>query len=84
MKNKVLSFFILVGVFVGSAPVAIILTFLLVPFWSWLEAASDIESIGHSGPAEWCYLLVYTLVVLACSLIWYIKRKKSRMPPRVY
>jgi hypothetical protein len=45
-----------------SLPAGIILTFALAPFWSWLEATTGIESIGHSGPADWCYLVTLMVV----------------------
>jgi hypothetical protein len=38
-----------------SLVVGAVLTVLLVPLWSWLDAGTGIESIGHSGPASWCY-----------------------------
>jgi len=38
-----------------SLVIGAVLTVLLVPLWSWLEAGTGIESIGHSGPASWCY-----------------------------
>jgi hypothetical protein len=41
------------------APLSILITILLVPLWRWLEAATGIESIGHSGPALWCYGVVF-------------------------
>ena len=46
-------------------PVAFAVTFLLYPFWSWIEASYGIESVGHSGPADWCFWLVYGLLVFA-------------------
>ena len=48
-----------------SAPIAIVITIALLPLWSWVESISEIESIGHSGPAEWCYLVCY-IILLAC------------------
>lgn len=50
---------------------SIVATMLLFPFWSWLESFSGIESVGHSGPADWCYLFVFVLllVVLAAASI---------------
>ncbi|HYC33444.1 MAG TPA: hypothetical protein VEB59_14245 [Gemmatimonadales bacterium] len=36
-------------------PLAAVLTLALLPLWSWLEATRGIESVGHSGPAAWCY-----------------------------
>ncbi len=42
-----------------SVPVAIGLTIALLPFWSWIEATYGIESIGHSGPSDWCFYVIY-------------------------
>jgi hypothetical protein len=35
-------------------PVAFGVTILLYPIWSWIETSYGIESVGHSGPADWC------------------------------
>ena len=48
-----------------SVPVALIATFALAPLWRWIEAATGIESIGHSGPAAWCVGAVEGLLVVA-------------------
>ncbi len=46
-------------------------TVLMLPLWSWLEASSGIESVGHSGPAVWCYGFVFILllVMLASAIV---------------
>ena len=36
-----------------------------------------IESIGHSGPAEWCYLASYIIILTCASLIWWAIRPKT-------
>lgn len=46
-------------------PVGAVATFLLAPFWRWFEMATGIESIGHSGPSEWCFIAVYLLLLAA-------------------
>lgn len=51
-----------------AAPLAIAVTIGLMPLWSWIESKFAIESIGHSGPAEWCYLATYT-VILGCAVL---------------
>ena len=56
-----------------SIPVSIIVTILLVPFWSWLEATSGLESLGHSGPAEWCYLILYVVIVSIFGWLWWLQ-----------
>jgi hypothetical protein len=71
------------GVALLSIPVAFILTFVLAPFWSWLEATTDIESIGHSGPAEWCYLVTFTVVFCSIALPLFVReRRKQRLHSR--
>lgn len=46
-----------------SAPVSIVVTLILLPLWRWSEF-SGFEAIGHSGPAEWCFLAIFTLVAI--------------------
>lgn len=41
------------------APLSVLVTILLAPLWRWIEAGTGIESVGHSGPATWCYGLVF-------------------------
>jgi hypothetical protein len=46
-------------------------TILLVPLWRWIEADFGVEAIGHSGPAEWCFYLVFGILLLpALYLLW--------------
>ena len=45
-----------------SAPIAISITISLLPFLSRVESISEIESVGHSVPAEWCYLMSYIII----------------------
>jgi hypothetical protein len=66
MKRVLL--FVLATVLI-AAPLSILATFLLVPFWSWLEATTGIESIGHSGPAGWCYVAIFLLLVAGAALV---------------
>jgi thiosulfate reductase cytochrome b subunit len=55
---------IFVLVLVLMMPLAIITTLLMAPFFSWIEARFGIEAVGHSGPAEWCYVTVYVTLVV--------------------
>jgi thiosulfate reductase cytochrome b subunit len=54
---------VFVLVLVLMMPLAMITTILMTPFFSWIEARFGIEAIGHSGPAEWCYVTVYVTLV---------------------
>ena len=49
----------------ASLPLGVIVTLALLPFWRWLEASYAVESVGHSGPAEWCYLVG----ILGCFVV---------------
>ncbi len=49
-------------------PAGPVLTLLLFPWWSWLEATTGWESMGHSGPAGWCFVAVWC-VLLALALL---------------
>lgn len=49
-------------------PLAFVLTIVLFPFWTWLEARTGIEAAGDAGPAAWCYWLVYFLMLAACAI----------------
>ena len=51
-------------------PLAGVLTFVASPLFSWFEAWSGIEAYSHSGPAEWCFLVTYGLLVGICTLLW--------------
>jgi len=50
-------------------PLAFIITVFSNPFWLWIEKTISVESVGHSGPAEWCYITVYLLLISSSGLI---------------
>ncbi|KPJ98465.1 MAG: hypothetical protein AMJ60_08190 [Desulfobacterales bacterium SG8_35] len=50
-------------------PLAIAATIIAHPFWRWFELSTGIESYGHSGPAEWCYVFDYAVFVLIAAFI---------------
>jgi hypothetical protein len=54
------------------------LTLVLMALWSWIEAATGIESVGHSGPAGWCYAA--TSAVVLCG--WILARAWRRRSER--
>ena len=74
MKLSSRSLFGVITVLLIAAPLAVIITLLLYPFWSWLDVIGGIESLGHSGPAAWCYELVY--LVLVVIGVRHVLRKK--------
>src|SRR5262245_9080771 len=62
--------FVVLGVLLACGPAAMIVTLALLPMWRWIEATFAIESVGHSGPAEWCYLGTYVTCVAILSGVY--------------
>jgi hypothetical protein len=61
------------GIIVLDLPVAFVLTMMLAPLWSTIERRWEIEALGHSGPATWCFAVVFVCVVVV-SLAAYLHR----------
>jgi hypothetical protein len=68
MKRPLRIVLTLLAIIVIAVPLSVVITILLFPFWSWFEASVGIESVGHSGPAEWCYTAVFFLLVAGAAL----------------
>jgi hypothetical protein len=79
MKKPFSTILSLLIIIIITVPLSIVVTIVLSPFWSWFEASTGIESLGHSGPAEWCYLVIFLLlsaVITGTYLIY--QRSKER------
>ena len=77
MANRLRGLAVATVICLISAPIALFATIALIPFWSWIESSLQIESIGHSGPAEWCYLTVYIIILICVFLIWQVVRRRA-------
>jgi len=56
-------------------PVSFFVTVLLTPAWRWLEMSYGIESVGHSGPSEWCFWFIYALLLVpSLFLSWRVRK----------
>ena len=75
-RHPVLALLLTLAWVVPAGPV---LTFVLSPLWSWLEAATGLESIGHSGPAGWCFLATWAGLL---ALAWLAARAARQAGPR--
>jgi len=70
--------FLLLASCLIAIPVAIMAAIALVPLWRWIEVNLSIESIGHSGPAGWCYLLCYGITISSiCFGWWFFSHSKN-------
>jgi hypothetical protein len=47
------------------------------PFWGWFEAKTGIESLGHSGPADWVFAFIFALCFMFFFVVleWAFRRK---------
>ena len=63
---------------VALMPVTLVITIVLDPLWRWIEATIGVESIGHSGPAGWCFWLVYALLLAGAALVALGLRRSGR------
>jgi len=62
-KHAVIAVVALIGGFVVGCVSAVVTS----PFWGWFEERTGIESLGHSGPADWVFTM---LIGLAAVLIF--------------
>jgi hypothetical protein len=55
-----------------------IAAFVTWPFWGWFENASGIESLGHSGPADWVLEFLFVLCSAAVfGILEWVSRSKD-------
>lgn len=66
MKPTLRTLLLTVVGFALAVPLSAIVTVVLFPVWSWVESSFGIESMGHSGPAGWCFVAVFASL---CVLI---------------
>jgi hypothetical protein len=74
------SILVLVGIAVLSMPLTFVITIALLPAWSSIERRWGIESVGHSGPAEWCFWVMFAICVVAIYII--VLLAEARRPGR--
>ena len=60
----VIGLIVLLGV-----PVTFFATIALLPLWSAVERRYGIESVGHSGPADWCFWTVFAIYLAVALMI---------------
>jgi hypothetical protein len=59
-------------------PLAVLLTLMLLPVWSWMGTNWAIAAVGPSGPAPWCFILVYGLMAAVCLGVVVLRWRGSR------
>jgi hypothetical protein len=63
------------GIVALSLPVTFYLTMVLMPVWSEIERRWGVESVGHSGPAGWCFLAVFACVVTISVTVYLVRTR---------
>ena len=79
MKRAATAIALIVLFAAAAVPLSAITTLALLPLWRYIEARYGIESVGHSGPADWCFILLYTLWLLAGAVVLVIYVRHRRM-----
>ena len=77
---------IAIAILLACFPAAAVLTILTSPMWSGFEDLTSLEAYGHSGPAEWCYLVMYGLLVGIATVVWQKvgRARKAKQTPAGY
>jgi hypothetical protein len=52
-----------------AMPIAIVMTFLLLPMWAWMEAHWGVEAVGHASLSEWCFVATWIVIGLPVALL---------------
>lgn len=62
----------------AALPLSAIMTLALLPLWRVIEERYGIESVGHSGPADWCFILLYALWLSAGAVVFAVRLRRRR------
>jgi len=69
MMARVRELLIASSILLLCLPVAVLLTLVLLPVWPRLGAALGVAAVGPSGPAVWCFVLVYAVLAATGAAI---------------
>jgi hypothetical protein len=60
---------IVLAAVVLGLPTGFMAAVVSAPFWGWFEGATGIESLGHGGPDDWVFYLMFALSVVSLFVI---------------
>jgi hypothetical protein len=66
-----------VPIVVLGLPATFFLTIALLPLWGAIERRYGIESVGHSGPTDWCFWAVFLLYLGGALAVTRLARASS-------
>ena len=65
------------AIVITCLPIAVIITIFTSSFWQWIELHFKVEAYGYSGPAGWCYVVSYSILIVFSTLAWSHLKNKS-------
>ncbi|HEX7977745.1 MAG TPA: hypothetical protein VF461_04040 [Gemmatimonadaceae bacterium] len=66
-----------VAIVVMGVPFTFAATFALMPLWTMIERRYGIESVGHSGPSDWCFWVVFGVYLCLAAVVWVRLRRSA-------
>ena len=67
-----------VAIVLIGLPITFAATFALLPLWSMIERRYGIESVGHSGPSDWCFWAVFGTYLCFAAMVVIGMRRSAR------
>ena len=67
-----------IAIVVLGVPITFAVTIALMPLWSMIERRYGIESVGHSGPADWCFWTVFGVYLFLAAMLAIGMRRPAR------
>lgn len=67
-----------VVIVVLGVPFTFAVTIALMPLWSMIERRYGIESVGHSGPSDWCFWTVFGVYLFLSATVVLGLRRSGR------
>jgi len=77
MMARVRELLIASSILLLCLPVAVLLTLMLLPVWPRLGAALGVVAVGPSGPAVWCFVLVYAVLAAIGSVVMLLRWRRA-------
>ena len=69
---------IIVAIVLIGVPITFAATIALLPLWSMIERRYGIESVGHSGPSDWCFWVVFGVYLFIAPTVVIAVRRPAR------
>ena len=58
-------------------PLSVLATLMLLPVWPRVGAALGVAAVGPSGPAGWCFVLVYVVMAALATVVLLLRWQRA-------